>query len=149
MPPIFEYIANYCKVHGIKNYSVKSKVLVKKHFANPLTFAPGIAFFYRLSIDGEIENIENINNAFLTINTPTEFFNFADIADITDNVTLQHAQSDFIFVCDNMLRINLSEGNDALFSKIYNAKLFYYYVTPLPDADGNTQNINVDIIRTN
>ena len=149
MPPIFEYIENYCKVHGIKSKSVKSKVLTKKDFATPLTFAPGIAFFYRLSIDGEIDNVENINNAFLTINTPTEFYNFAEIADIVDNVTIQHAQSDFIFVCDNMLTINLSEGANALFSKVYNAKLFYMYVTPLPDTDGNARNINVDITQTN
>lgn len=149
MPPIFEYIENYCKIHGIINKSVKSKVLTKKDFAKTQTFAPGIAFFYKLSIDGEIDNVDNINNAFLTINTPTEFYNFAEIADIVDNVTLQHAQSDFIFVCDNMLEINLSEGANALFSKIYNAKLFYMYVLPLPGNGVNSQNVKVDITQTN
>lgn len=145
---LFEYIKNYSKVHGIKNYSLKSKVLTKADFANTHSFAPGIAFFYRLSVCGEIDDVNNINSKFLTINTPTEFFDMSKIVDIVDNVTLQHAESNFIFVSDNMLTLELSEGANCLFSKIFNAKLFYMYLTVLPESDEPEHAINVHVKQT-
>ena len=63
---VFEYIKQYCANRGITRYDVRSKVLTKKDFALPHTFAPGIAFFYRFCATGTINNIADI----------TEFDNF-------------------------------------------------------------------------
>lgn len=147
---VYDYIKRYCKVNGIENFGTKSRVLTKEDFAKPLSFAPGVAFFYRLSACGVIESVNNLTESFLTASTPTEFFDFAKIAEIHDSGTIQHAKSDFIFVCDNILKLNLKEGANALFSQIYNIQLFYLYVTSMPpQTDGkNRQSVEIEIERS-
>ena len=55
-----------------------------------------------------------------------------EIAKIKDYGTIQAAESDFVFVAENMLKIDLKTGANALFNQIYSAQLFYLYATPLP-----------------
>ena len=140
---IFDYIKQYCEAHGIAKYEAKSRVLTKDDFAKSQSFAPGIAFFYKLSACGEIENVSNIGLSFLELTTPTEFFDFSKIAELHDCGTIQRATSEFIFVSDNMLFLNLHEGDGALFKNIANIQLFYMYVTPL--ESGQQQQIQIDV----
>jgi hypothetical protein len=128
---VFDYIRQYCGNRGINRYDVRSKVLVKRDFALPHTFAPGIAFFYRFCATGTINNIADITERVLDISTSNEFFDMSQIVNIKDFMTVQQANADFIFVSDNMLKTDLKEGANALFSNIYSAQLFYYYVTIL------------------
>lgn len=144
MANIFDYISQYCKAHDIPNYDAKSRVLTKDDFAKSHTFAPGIAFFYRLACCGQIENVNNIGLSFLECTTPTEFFDFSKIAELHDCGTIQKATSDFIFVSDNMLFLNLHEGDDALFKTISNIQLHYMYIMPL-SGNGSTNQIQIDI----
>lgn len=131
---VFEYIKQYCANRGITRYDVRSKVLTKKDFALPHTFAPGIAFFYRFCATGTINNIADITERVLDISTSNEFFDMSQIVNIKDFMTVQQANADFIFVSENMLKTDLKEGANALFNTIYSAQLFYYYVTILESA---------------
>lgn len=130
---IFDYIANYCKVHNINNYSCKSNVITLDDAEKKLTFAPGVAFFYKLHAAGIIHNIEDINKNFLIVQTPTDVWDFAKIGVIRDDGTLQHVDSDFIFVADNTMQINLESGANCLFNNIYSLQLYYIYVSILSD----------------
>ena len=138
---VFDYIENYCKVHGIKAKSFKSSVLTKDKLGEPLTFAPGIAFFYKLRVTGEIQNIANIGKPFLTVDNQTDFYDFAKIGNVYDDGAIQHVESDFPFIADNMMFVNLVEGADALFQRIDSVQMFYIYVSILPD-DAETATAN-------
>lgn len=146
---LFDYIKQYCKNRNIENYDVKSRVLTLKDFDNPQTFSPGIAFFYKMQVNGEIQNVANLQNPFCIIQTPTEIFNFSDIATVKDFGTMQTAESDFVFVADNMLNVDLQTGANALFANVYSAQLMYLYATPLPYFKGGKNNkknvLQVDI----
>lgn len=142
MADIFNYIKQYCKANGITNYAYKSRVLTKDDFANAQSFAPGTAFFYRLSCSGVIENVANIGESFVEASTLNDFFDFSKIAEIKDFGTIQQATSDFIFTSANMLWLNLHEGENALFNTIYNIQLFYIYLSPL---DGVTDEKSIDV----
>ena len=144
MNNIFDYIKQYCESHGVGRWEAKSRVLTKDDFAKSHSFAPGIAFFYRLSACGQIENVNNIGLSFLECTTPTEFFDFSKIAELHDCGTIQKATSDFIFVSDNMLFLNLHEGDGALFSSIANIQLYYMYVTEL-QGGRQRQQIEIDV----
>lgn len=143
---VFDYIKCYCKANGIgDNYAVKSRVLTKDHLVNPISFAPGIAFFYRLSCSGIIESVANIGESFLEVSTLTDFFDYSKIAEIKDFGAIQQAASDFIFVCDNMMYPKLHEGENALFNTITNIQLFYMFLSPTEDTTNKKQSIEVDI----
>lgn len=129
---LIDYIKQYCANRNIKNYDLKSRVITLKDFSKNQTFAPGIAFFYKMQVTGEITNIANIQNPFFVIKTQTDAFEFEEIAKIKDYGTIQAAESDFVFVAENMLKIFLKTGANALFNQIYSAQLFYLYATPLP-----------------
>lgn len=139
MMDVFDYIRNYCAVRGITKYDFRSKVLTKDDFNATRTFAPGIAFFYRLSITGTIDNIADINNRVLEVSTGSDFYDFSKIVNVKDFDTVQQANADFVFAADNMLTTVLKEGVNALFSQIFTAQLFYIYVTVLERADGNAR----------
>jgi hypothetical protein len=141
---VFDFINNYAKAHNIKNYAIKSRVLTKDDFSQKFSFAPGIAFFYKEIASGIIQNIANLTESFFTVSTPTEFFDFTKIAKIEDNGSIQHAESDFIFVADNTMTINCVEGANALFSQIYSAQLYYFYLTVLPESDDSSK-VNIDL----
>ena len=141
---VFDYIKRYCKANGIKNYALKSRVLTKDDMATPQTFAPGIAFFYRLSCCGIIENVANLGETFLDVSTLTDFYDFSKIAEIKDFGTIQQATSDFIFSSDNMLYLKFHEGDNALFNSINSIQLFYMYLSKLEDSDSK-QSIEVEI----
>lgn len=146
---LFDYIKQYCKNRNIENYDIKSRVLTLKDFAFKQTFAPGIAFFYNMKVNGVIQNVANLQYPFCIIQTPTEIFNFSDIATVKDYGTLQTAESDFVFVADNMLNVDLQTGSNALFANIYSAQLMYLYATPLPyfkgEKNGKKNVLQVDI----
>lgn len=129
---LIDYIKQYCANRNIKNYDLKSRVITLKDFSKNQTFAPGVAFFYKMQVTGEITNIANIQNPFLVIRTQTDAFEFEEIAKIKDYGTIQAAESDFVFVAENMLKIDLKTGSNALFNQVYSAQLFYLYATPLP-----------------
>lgn len=144
---LFDYIKLYCQNRNIKNYDVKSRVLTLKDFANTQTFAPGFAFFYKMQVSGEINNIANLQNPFMLIQTPTEIFNFAEIATVKDFGSIQTAESEFVFVADNMLTVDLRTGSNFLFQNICSAQLMYLYATPLPyNSNKDSHNVlQVDI----
>lgn len=155
MIDIIKYIEHYAAKHGILNYALKNRVLTLKDFNTPQTFAPGIGFFYNLKVCGEIVDVNNISNPFLFVNTPSEVFNFADIATIKDYGTLQIAESDFIIVADSMLTVEAQQGASALFNKIYSAQFMYFYMTVFerknkfqPSAE-NPQGVKINIIDKN
>lgn len=138
---VFDYIENYCKIHGIKAKSFKSSVLTKDKLSEPLTFAPGIAFFYKLRVTGEIQNIANFGKPFLTVDTQTDFWDFSKIGNVYDDGAIQHVESDFPFIADNMMTVKLVEGADALFQRIDSVQMYYIYVSILPD-DAETATAN-------
>lgn len=144
---LIDYITKYCANRNIKNYDLKSRVITLKDFSKNQTFAPGTAFFYKMQVTGEITNIANIQNPFLVIRTQTDAFEFEEIAKIKDYGTIQAAESDFVFVAENMLKIDLKTGANALFNQVYSAQLFYLYATPLPysSANGNEKVFQVNV----
>lgn len=149
MISVYDYIKSYCKERGIKDYVSKSCVITKPEFAITHRFAPSIAFFYRIEIDGEIQSVADLNRNLLNINTVTDHWDFAKICTIKDDSTIQHAVSDFIFVADNMMTLELLEGANSVFNKIFSAKMFYIAVFP-DTAETNAlkqqkQTIGIDI----
>lgn len=146
---VLGYIRQYCENRGIIRYDVKAKVLTKEDFARSHTFAPGVAFFYRFVATGTIDNIADINNRVLDVTSGNEFYDYSKIVNIKDFDTVQQATADFIFNADNMLQLDLKEGANALFSTIYTAQFFYYYVTVLErktkNADAPRRNVYVEV----
>lgn len=148
---IFDYIKNYCDSRNITNYSYKSNVITLDEFAKSFSFAPAIAFFYKMQAVGEINDINDFGKPFLQIQTPTDFFDFSKICSFEDCGTIQKAFSDFIFVADNTMNINLSVGSDSLFNSLKTAQLFYISVAELPEYAKRTttqtkgKNIIIDI----
>lgn len=128
---IIDFIKQYAKAHNISFYSLKSKVLTKDDFLNTLTFAPEIAFFYKIRATGIINNINNISDSFINASTNSEFYDFGKLVTIKDYNSVQVAESDFIFVSDNMLNLQLHEGTNALFSQIATLQMQYFILTPL------------------
>lgn len=150
---VFDYIENYCKIHGIKAKSFKSSVLTKDKLSEPLTFAPGIAFFYKLRVTGEIQNIANFGKPFLTVDTQSDFWDFSKIGNVYDDGAIQHVESDFPFIADNMMTVKLVEGAAALFQRIDSVQMFYIYVSILPydaesDKASNARIYDITIDRT-
>lgn len=132
---VFDYIENYCKVNGIETKSFKSSVLTLDDVSKPLTFAPGIAFFYRTRAVGEIHDITNLNKEFLLVETPTDLYDFAKIGSVYDDGALQRIESDFIFIADNTMKIKLSQGTaTSIFNNITALQMFYIYVSILPNC---------------
>ncbi len=140
---IFDYIENYCRVHDIKDKSFKSSVLTKDKLSEKLTFAPGIAFFYKLRVTGEIQNIANFGKPFMTVDTQTDYWDFSKIGNVYDDGAIQHVESDFPFIADNMMTVNLEEGANALFQRIDSVQMFYIYVSILPYEADNANNARV------
>lgn len=139
---VFDYIENYCKVHNIKYKSFKSKVLTKDDLASDQTFAPGVAFFYRQRVVGEITDITNLGKPLFIVNTPTDFIDFSKVVSVFDDGALQRAESDFLFVADSTMRVQLSEGANALFNSVNTVQLFYIYVSILPEPESEKSNEN-------
>lgn len=140
---IFDYIENYCRVHNINAKSFKSSVLTKDKLSEKLTFAPGIAFFYKLRVTGEIQNIANFGKPFMTVDTQTDYWDFSKIGNVYDDGAIQHVESDFPFIADNMMTVNLEEGANALFQRIDSVQMFFIYVSILPYEADNANNARV------
>ena len=149
MPNVFDYIENYCKVHNIKTKSFKSCVLTKDKLSERQTFAPGIAFFYRTRVTGVIQDISDLDKDFMIVQTPTDIWDFAKIGDVHDDGVLQRVESDFIFIADNTMTVNLQEGLNCLFSQINTVQMFYIYVSILPDAPNARDNAHVYDVQIN
>lgn len=146
---VFDYIENYCKVHGIKTKSFKSCVLTKDKLSDRQTFAPGIAFFYRTRVTGTIDNIADLDKDFMIVQTPTDILDFSKIGDVHDDGALQRVESDFVFIADNTMTVDLKEGLNCLFSQINTVQMFYIYVSILPDAPDAQDNARVYDIQVN
>lgn len=146
---VFDYIENYCKVHGIRTKSFKSCVLTKDKLSERQTFAPGIAFFYRTRVTGVIQDITDLGKDFMIVQTPTDIWDFSKIGDIHDDGVLQRIESDFIFIADNTMTVDLKEGLNCLFSQINTVQMFYIYVSILPDAPEAKDNARVYDIQVN
>jgi len=145
---VFDYIENWCKNRGYNNYYFKNKVITKEMFSNNFTFAPGIAFFYRVVACGQILNLSDFSNHFLTVQTPQDYFDFSKICTFADYGTMQRATADFIFPCTNTMKIQYSEGAGALFNTVQTAQLFYMYVIPVKDKKSDNNNsLEIDIIK--
>lgn len=153
MVNVIDYIKNYCDVHGITRWSLKNCVLSKKDFALRQTFAPGVAFFYHLSAVGEIVDLHDIHKDFLTVSTPTDFYDFKHIAEFSDCGQLQYAKSDFIFSVAEMMNIHVFEGTtNAAFKNLIDVQFHYLYLTDLSkisvnrsdyvSSDGKSENAN-------
>lgn len=142
---VFDYISNYCASKGIAKYEFKSKVITKEIFTNNFTFAPGIAFFYRLVASGQILNLADFNKPFLVVKTPQDYFDFAKICSYADNGNIQRAEADFIFAVNTTMKIEFSEGVNALFNQLQSAQLFYIYVMPVKDATKTDTVMKIDI----
>lgn len=128
---VTDYIKNYAEAHGIKKYTLKSRVLTKNDFADIQAFAPGVAFFYKLQVTGDIVSTDDLQKNLLTATSNVDFFDFAKIARVRDFSTLQTAEADFVFECADQLKLELSEGGEnSVFSKIHSAQLFYLYFLP-------------------
>lgn len=147
MVNVLDYIDRYCKERKFGDYVIKSNVITKPDFGIIHRFAPSIAFFYRVEIDGIIQNVANLERNLLNVATATDHWDFSRICTITDNGTIQHATSDFIFVADNMMNIELLEGDNAVFQTVYGARMFYISVFPetAEKRVNDKQQIQVDI----
>ena len=60
-----------------------------------------------------------------------------------DDGAIQHVESDFPFIADNMMTVNLEEGANALFQRIDSVQMFYIYVSILPYEADNANNARV------
>lgn len=147
MVNVLDYIDRYCKERKFGDYVIKSNVITKPDFGIVHRFAPSIAFFYRVEIDGIIQNVSNLERNLLNVSTATDHWDFSRICTISDNGTIQHATSDFIFVADNMMNIELLEGDNAVFQTVYGARMFYISVFPETAEKhvNDKQQIQVDI----
>jgi hypothetical protein len=148
---VYDYIKNYAAVHGIENYTLKSKYVTKLDAAQTLQFSYGVAFFYRVFAEGEITDISQLQKKFLQVNTPTDFWDLSPVVEVVDYGALQKVQADFIFTADNTLDFTLFEGTaDAMFANIINFCALYIYLAPLPSTtsggDGKRATDNKDVI---
>lgn len=145
MNNVFDYIKQYAKNHGIKNYFLKSKAIDKAHAATRLQFSGGVAFFYKIFAEGDIAQVGDLSKKFLQVETPTDFWDLSPVVEVTDFNTLQKVSTDIILAADNTIKFNLFEGTvDAMFTQIYNFCAQYIYLLPL-DANGKEGNKNDNI----
>ena len=147
---VYDYIKNYAKTHGIKNYALKCKYITKADTAKTLRMAGGIAFFYKLFAEGEIADAANIVKKFCEVITPTDFYDLSPAVEVVDFGTLQKVSTDFIFTADNTLNVKLYEGTaDAMFANITNFCAMYMQLIPMRDTDtastDNEENIKINI----
>lgn len=147
---VYDYIKNYAAVHGIENYTLKSKYVTKADAAQTLQFSGGVAFFYRVVAEGEITDISQLQKKFLQVNTPTDFWDLSPVVEVVDFGSLQKVQTDFVFTADNTLDFTLFEGTaDAMFANIKNFCALYIYLAPLhspSSGDGKRATDNKDVI---
>lgn len=145
---VYDYIKNYAKTHGIKNYALKSKLVTKADAAKPLHLSGGVAFFYRVMAEGEIVNVADISKTFLQVSTP-EFWDLSPVVEVTDFGSLQKVSTNFIFTSDNTVNFTLYEGTaDAMFKTISNFCALYMLLIPLneenkPIKKGTEVNVNI------
>ena len=142
---VYDYIKNYAKTHGIKNYALKSKYITKADTAKTLQLSGSIAFFYRFHAEGEIININNLGKEFLQVSTP-EFFDLSPVVEIADFGTIQKVSTNFIICADNTVNFTLYEGTaNAMFQNIINFCALYMLLIPLNDKGEQTELIKLDI----
>lgn len=146
MQNVFDYIKNYAKVHGIEDYKLKTNVLDKSRLNQVLTLSNNVAFFFKIFAEGEILDWNDIEKDFLTVETPTDFWNIGNIAEIVDFGNIQKAEADFIFFAENSVKFNLSEGlSTSMFSVIKNLCIQYVILIPTryKNAAGNGTEIKI------
>lgn len=130
---VYDYIKQYAKANGIKNYALKCKFLTKADMADTLQLSGGPAFFYRIVAEGEILSTADIAKSFLQVSTP-EFWDLSPVVEITDFGTIQKVSTDFIFSADNLVNFTLYEGtSNAMFNSITNLCIMYMQLIPLND----------------
>lgn len=142
---VYDYIKQYAKTHGIKNYALKGKYITKADAAQTLQLSGGVAFFYRIIAEGQIANINDIAKSFLQVSTP-EFFDLSPVVEVTDFGSIQKVATDFIFSADNTVNFTLFEGTaDAMFQSITNFCAMYLYLIPLTETGEPAELVKVKI----
>lgn len=146
---VYDYIKNYAKAHGIKDYALKCKYITKADAGKTLQLSGGVAFFYRIIAEGEIANVADLAKSFLQVSTP-EFWDLSPVVEVTDFGTIQKVSTDFIFSADNTVNFTLYEGTaDAMFQTISNFCAIYMLLIPLNDKKepvkykGKELNVNI------
>lgn len=142
---VYDYIKQYAKAHGIKNYALKCKYITKADAAQTLQLSGGVAFFYRIIAEGQIANINDIAKSFLQVSTP-EFFDLSPVVEVIDFGSIQKVATDFIFSADNTVNFTLFEGTaDAMFQSITNFCAMYLYLIPLTETGEPAELVKVKI----
>ena len=142
---VYDYIKQYTKANGIKNYALKCKYLTKADISDTLHLSGCVAFFYRIIAEGEILSTADIAKSFLQVSTP-EFWDLSPVVEITDFGTIQKVSTDFIFSADNMVNFTLFEGtSNAMFSQITNLCILYMQLIPLNDIGEPEPLVKVNI----
>lgn len=125
---IIDYIKNYCEVHNIENYAIRNNVLTIDDINKDFTFSPNLAFFYKFSATGIIENVTDLQKEFFRIETPTDNFDFAKLINVKDFNSVQTVESDFVFTVNNTMKLNYNLTNN-IFKNLYNFQLYYITVS--------------------
>ena len=142
---VYDYIKNYAKAHGIKNYALKNKYITKADAANTLKLSGGVAFLYHFHAEGEITDINNLGKSFLQVSTP-EFFDLSPVVEVADYGTLQKVSSDFIITADNTVNFTLYEGTaNAMFQNIINFCALYMLLIPLDENGNPTELVKINV----
>lgn len=129
---VFDYIKNYAKWHGIKDYKLITKILNKGQLSQVLTLTNNVAFFFKIFAEGEIQQVSDLTKDFLSIVTPSEIWDLSPVIEIADFSTLQKVTTDFIFAAENSVSFELSEGtSNSMFSSITNFCAQYILLIPI------------------
>lgn len=142
---IIDYIKNYCEVHNIENYAIRNNVLTIDDINKDFTFSPNIAFFYKFSATGLIENVTDLQKEFFRIETPTDIFDFAKLINVKDFNSVQTVESDFVFTVNNTMKLNYNFTNN-IFKNLYTFQLYYITVSKhVSKQDSNCRNREVEV----
>lgn len=139
-------IENWAQNHGIKAYTLRHETLTKEQFASRLVCTPGCAFFYKFEADGEINHTADLSLPLFQIKTHDDYLDLGVMVMRNDNGTIQKAESNFCFVCDNEAKFTLHEGDlQSQFASIFNACLHYVQLMPCEAAPKDDRFVHVQL----
>lgn len=143
---VFDYIKNYADAHGIKQYNLKSNIITLNNIAKPLLASGAVLFFYKITAQGEIRNVADLQKKFLEVSAADNWWDLSGAVQVQDFNTVQSVQTDFIFCVDNTANFKLYEGTpDAMFATIYNLCAYYITLIPVSDAEINDNKIKLQL----
>lgn len=143
---VFDYIKNYAEAHGITQYNLKSNILTLNNIAKPLQASGAVLFFYKITAQGEIRNVTDLQKKFLEVSAADNWWDLSGAVQVQDFNTVQSVQTEFIFCVDNTANFKLYEGTaDAMFANIYNLCAYYITLIPVLDAEKNDNKIKLQL----